>query len=162
MANISQGNELNQYITDTLNGLITSTGRQIDKNERVIWDEFLHILDNNNWADMFEAFKKVLETENIFLNSIQERRYTEARTTFERDSQLRDRCMDILNKAKNTRVLAWGMIMVIREVYNEKNKINIPNVDRAVKTVKSTKGIEVEKTKEYTRITIFNDLFEQD
>ena len=129
MANITQGNELNQYITDTLNGLITTTGRQIDKNEKIIWDEFLHIIDNDNWADMFAAFKHALDSQSIFLNSLQERRYTEALRTFERDSLLRERCMDILNKAKNTRTLAWGMIMTIREVYNEKNKVNIPNVD---------------------------------
>lgn len=162
MANLTQGNDLNQYITDTLNNLITSTGQQINKNERVIWDEFLHIIDNDNWADMFAAFKDTLDHHDIFLNSIQERRYREALATFERDSKLRERCMDVLTKAKNTRTLAWGMIMTVREVYNEKNKITIPNQDRAVKTVKSTKGIEIERTKEYTRVTIFNDLFDQD
>ena len=109
---------------------------------------------------MFAAFKDCLDKNNIFLNALQQRRYDEALQTFERDSQLRERCMDILTQAKNTRKLAWGMIMTIREVTNEKNKINIPNVDRAVKTIKPSKGIEIEKTKEYTKITIFNDLFD--
>jgi len=160
MANLKQGYELNQYITDVLNNLIETTGHQIQRDEPKIWAEFLHVLDNDNWSDMFAAFKDCLDNNNIFLNALQERRYDEALKTFERDSQLRESCMDILTQAKNTRKLAWGMIMTIREVTNEKNKINIPNVDNAVKTTKPVKGIEIEKTKEYTKIIIFNDLFD--
>lgn len=165
MADKQAGYEICQYITDTLNNLITSTGKQIDRNEKAIWDGFLHKASNEDWDDMFAAFKDVIDTKGIHLTQHQQLKFDEAYTTFKRDRHHRERCMDVEVKFKSTKKLAWAMIMTIREVFNEVNKVSIPNQDSNVTIIKS-KGkqqrIEIRTDKTATHITVFHSLFDLD
>jgi len=132
MANTQDGLILCEHITQVLNDIITKTGKQIDKDEPAIWDGFLHQLTNDEWESMFTAFKVLIEQHKIHLTHHQQRKFDEAWITFQKDKHKRERCMDIRNKFMNTKTLAWGMIMTIREVQNQVNKKDIPNVDKPV------------------------------
>lgn len=162
MANSKDGQILIEHITDVLNNIITTTGRQIDRDEAAIWDGFLHQLNNDEWESMFMAFKELVAKHNIFLSHHQQRKFDDAYTTFKRDSLKRERCMDIRNKFMNTKNLAWGMIMTIREVVNQANKVDIPNVDAPKQA--TTKTVTTKGNKRVinisARIEIWEDLFQ--
>lgn len=162
MANSQDGLILLEHITTVLNNLITSKGKQIDRDEKVIWDDFLHQLTNDEWESMFMAFKQLVDKHSIILTNHQDRKFSEAYTTFQKDKHKREKCLDILNKFMNTRSLAWGMIMVIREVVNQANKVDIPNVDAP--KIKETKTITKNGVKRVinisARIEIWEDLFQ--
>jgi hypothetical protein len=161
MANVNDGMVLCEHISDVLNTLIKNKGTQIRKDESVIWDEFLHVINNQEWADMFAAFEQVIETHKIFLTEHQERKYQEAKSQFTRDQYKRERCMDIRNRFMNTKDKAWAMIMVIREVFNDKNNRNIPNVDREKpKPQPVTQPGKRRRINVTATIEIWEDLFE--
>lgn len=159
MATAEDGLILCQHITDVLNNLITSKGQQINRNEPAIWNDFLHQLNNDDWESMFMAFKQTISKSNVLLTHHQQRKFDEAYTTFQKDKHKREKCMDILNKFMNTRTLAWSMIMVIREVMNQVNGVDVPNVDAAKKPeVKpQTPG---QRRRINITIEIWEDLFE--
>lgn len=161
MANSADGLLLIDHITDVLNDLIVKTGKQIDKDETVIWDGFLHQLNNDEWASMFLAFKELVSNNNIFLTHHQQRKFDEAYMTFEKDKLKRERCMDIRNRFMNTKQLAWSMIMTIREVYNTVKGRDIPNVDAAPPAVKTvSKAGQRRVINIQAKIEIWEDLFE--
>ena len=161
MANAQDGLILCQHITDILNNIIISTGKQIDKNEKSIWDDFLHQINNDEWESMFMGFKETVAKHRVFLTHHQQRKFDEAYTTFQKDKHKRERCMDIRNKFMNTKDTAWAMIMVIREITNQATGIDIPNVDAPKKPepVKPQAGkrrvINIQ-----AKIEIWEDLFE--
>lgn len=156
MANLEQGYELCQHITDTLNNIINKTGRQIDKNEPEIWDGFLHQASNQDWEDMFAAFKHMISNSEVFLENHQQCKFDEAYTTFQRDKNKRERCMDIRNKYKNTKYMAWSMIMIIREVVNAINGVKISNTNS-----KDIPDSKIKQSKHRMSITItFDTLFD--
>jgi hypothetical protein len=130
MANLQDGQLLCEHITEVLNTLITTTGKQIDKDEPQIWDGFLHQITNDEWESMFMAFKQIVEDHKIHLTHHQQRKFDEAYMTFQKDKVKRERCMDIRNRFMNTKTLAWGMIMTVREVVNASKGQDIPNVDK--------------------------------
>jgi hypothetical protein len=126
----SDGELLNQYITDVLNDIIMSTGKAIDKDNPKIWDGFLHQLTNAEWELMFKAFLDTVANKALLLTYHQQQKFDEAYMTFNKDKLKREQCMDIRNRFMNTKTLAWGMIMTIREVYNLANGKNIANQDQ--------------------------------
>lgn len=130
MANTQDGLILCEHITQVLNDLIKNTGRQIDRDEPKIWDDFLHQINNDEWESMFMAFKELVAKHGLFLTQHQQRKFDEAYATFQKDKNKRERCMDIRNRFMNTKTLAWGMIMTIREVVNQAKGLDIPNVDK--------------------------------
>lgn len=152
------GNELCELITDLLNNIITGTGQQIKKDNKEIWDGFLHIIGNDEWAAMFEAFKQKVSDLDLVLRPDQQQKFETAYTTFQRDRHLRERCMDIRTKHKNTKELAWAMIMTIREVWNKSQGRDIPNVDTRPPEPKTPK--EIKQYRREINITIQERLFE--
>jgi hypothetical protein len=161
MANTQDGLVLCEHITQVLNDIITKTGKQIDKDEPAIWDGFLHQLTNDEWESIFTAFKLLIEQHSIHLTHHQQRKFDEAYITFQKDKLKRDRCMDVRNRFMNTKTLAWGMIMTIREVVNQVNKTNIPNVDKPV--VPESKPHQPGKRRKINitaKIEIWEDLFD--
>ena len=161
MANTQDGLILCEHIAQVLNDIITKTGKQIDKDEPAIWDGFLHQLTNDEWESMFTAFKVLIEQHKIHLTHHQQRKFDEAWITFQKDKHKRERCMDIRNKFMNTKTLAWGMIMTIREVQNQVNKKDIPNVDKPKEpeALPHTPG-KRRKINITAKIEIWEDLFD--
>jgi hypothetical protein len=160
MADLQMGYELNQHITTVLNNIITDTGRQIERDNELIWDGFLHQLNNDDWAAMFAAFDDLVTKKDIFLTPHQQRKFQDAYTTFKRDKDLRPKCMDIRTKFKSTKDLAWAMIMIIREVVNASNGVNIPNVDSGLKPKNTSSEKELKTYRREYNITVIERLFE--
>lgn len=161
MQSHSDGALLNQYITDQLNDIILSTGKAIDKDNPKIWQGFLHQLTNDNWASMFEAFKHLVDSKGILLTHHQQQKFDEAYMTFHKDKLKRERCMDIRNRFMNTKTLAWGMIMTIREVYNQANNTAIANQDQQTQPeAKPQAPGRRRKINVHATIEIWEDLFD--
>lgn len=160
MANTQDGNLLCEHITQVLNNIITTTGQQIDKDEPKIWDDFLHQLTNDEWESMFMAFKHMVDKHSILLTHHQQRKFDEAYATFQKDKNKRARCMDIRNRFMNTKTLAWGMIMTVREVVNQANKQHIPNVDQVKQAVPPPQEGRRRKINIHATIEIWEDLFD--
>jgi hypothetical protein len=156
MANIQRGIELCSGITDLLNNIISTQGK-IEKDNKEIWDGLLHVLDNNDWEDIFQGFKTLIKQHTVFLTAANERKFLSASAVFQKDHHYHDRCMDVRTKTKNNKVHAWAMIMVIRETVNE---INGQKVVNETKPKKRQPKVTIETTEESTRITIWHDLFE--
>lgn len=155
MANPAKGIDLWQDITATLNDIITTTGKKIDINNPTIWQEYLHRWDNTDWADMLSAFDAVLQQRPDLMKPFHKRNFENAVTVLNLGKDQSDR---ILDKKANKRV-AWAMIMTLREVLNELNEVDIPNDDAKLKRRKVPKVV-VEQTEEYTRTTVFHNLFD--
>jgi hypothetical protein len=107
------------------------------------------------------AFTHTIDHKRILLTHHQQRKFDEAYATFHKDKLKRERCMDIRNRFMNTKDKAWAMIMVIREIYNQANGKDIPNVD-APKTPEPPKHQEGKRRKIniHATIEIWEDLFE--
>lgn len=155
MANIAKGLDKIGDIAETLNDIILNTGKKIDINNRTIWDGYLHRWDNEDWADMLEGFRAVMESAPDAVKAYHKNNYERAITTLKKDKASSDRCLD---KKTNKRT-AWAMINTFREVWNAIHDKDIPNED-AKKTQKRVPKVVVEQTEEWTRTTVFHNLFE--
>lgn len=154
--NAERGITLCGAITELLNDIIATNGT-IEKDNPRIWDELLHVLDNQDWADIFAGFKTKLKNSDVFLTDSQERKFLQAQSVFQKDHHNLDRCMDIRSKTKNNKPHAWAMIMVIREVFNE---INNTKVTPKPKNKKNK--VTIEQTDEYIRTTVYFNLFDEE
>jgi hypothetical protein len=110
-------------------------------------------LTNDEWESMFLAFKTLVKDHDLALNPDQQNKFERAWTTFQHDKNLHERCMD----RKMTKMSAWAMINVIREVWNKSKGIDIPNEDRPVKP---NSPHELKKYRREINITIQETLFE--
>lgn len=154
MANIAKGIDKIGEIAETLNDIITNTGKKIDINNKTIWEGFLHRWDNTDWEDMLAAFNAVSESAPGKIKSYHENNYARAQATIKRDKMLSDRAMD----KKGNKKIAWAMINTFREVWNAIHDKDIPNEDRKAK--RKMPKVEIEQTEEYTRTTVWHNLFE--
>ena len=155
MANLARGLDKIGEIAETLNDIIINTGKKIDINNKTIWDGYLHRWDNEDWADMLEGFRAVIETAPEHVKAYHKNNYERAITTMKKDRASSDRCMD----KKNNKRTAWAMINTFREVWNSIHSKDIPNEDRPKQNKLKPKVI-IEQTEEYTRTTVFHNLFE--
>jgi hypothetical protein len=163
MASLTDGLILCEHITTVLNTLITTKGKQLDKNEKAIWDDFLHQLTNDEWESMFMAFKHLVDKHRILLTDHQQRKFDEAYMTFQKDKHKRERCMDIRNKFMNTKNLAWSMIMIIREIHNLTTNTDVPNVDKPKQPeIAPPQPGKKRKINIHATIEIWEDLFDSE
>jgi len=155
MANIARGLDHIGSIAETLNNIIQTTGKKIDINNRQIWDGYLHRWDNQDWSDMLAGFGAVIDTAPDSVKAYHKNNYERAITALKKDRHSTDRALD---KKANKRI-AWAMINTFREVWNSIHDLDIPNED-AKKVQKPMPKVIVEQTEEYTRTTVFHNLFE--
>jgi hypothetical protein len=150
MADIVNVIEQWRQVSETLNGIITSTGKEIDINNRVIWDQFLHRWSDSDWQDIIATVLAVKSENPDLFASYHDTAIAAARAALLK-SHSGSRVMD----TKPNKKISWRTIMTLREVWNQMNDIKIPN-----KTQKSRPKMTVEQTDDYTRITVWHNLFE--
>jgi hypothetical protein len=155
MANINNGLELWEQIALDLNEIITSTGLKIDINNRTIWDKWLHQLTNDQWEDMLSSFATVYAEDNSVAEYYNKSAIERARVVLLKG----DPSKRILDQKINKKT-AWAAMMSLRETWNNIREIHCPNEDSKSNKVKKSRKTEVEETAEYTRVTIWHDLFE--
>lgn len=152
MANFERGLELWESLTATLNEQITVTGKKIDINNPTIWNNWLHQLTNQDWEDMLAAFAECFQEDSNIAKAYHVNNVERARSTLLRG----DPNKRILDQKINKKI-AWATMMTLREVMNGIRDVNIPNEDAPKPKNRKT---QVEHTKEYTRVTIWHDLFD--
>lgn len=151
MADYERGIDLWEQLTDTLNNEITTTGKKIDINNKTIWNQWLHQLNNQDWEDMLAAFAECYQEDNSIAANYHINNIERARSTLLRG----DPNKRVLDQKINKK-LAWATMMTLRETLNKIRGITVPNEDR-----KQTKRkTDVEHTAEYTRVTVWHNLFE--
>jgi hypothetical protein len=155
MADINNGLTLWQNIATTLNDIITATGKKIDINNPQIWDEHLHRLSNDDWRDILSALAKVLDESPQLAKPYRVNNLQKARARV-LSAKSNERPLD--RKRQGGKAHAWAMIHTLRETWNEIQGVDIPNEDR--KTPPTPKTL-VETTEEFTRVTIWHNLFEK-
>ena len=154
MANFNNGIRQWQAIAEELNDIIVSTGKKIDRDNPRIWEGYLHRWSNQDWLDMLAAFAAALELDPRLAQPYRKNNLERARIKVI-NAREGERPLD--RKSKGGKATAWAMINTLRETWNEIEGIDIPNED--AKPKKTPKTL-VETTEEYTRITVFHNLFE--
>lgn len=155
MANLAQGLEKIGDIAETLNDIILTTGRKIDINNKTIWDQYLHRYNNQDWEDMFEGFRAIADSQPEAVKQYHMNNLERAITALKKDRHSSDRALD----KKNNKRYAWAMIQTFREVWNHLHDKNIVNEDKP-KVTKRVPKVVIEQTEEYTRTTVFHNLFD--
>jgi hypothetical protein len=161
VSNHTKGIEQWTAVANTLNKSILDTGRKIDINNTVIWQEFLHRWDNSDWQNILSAFNAVCSQQPDLIKPFHQRNYENAVTVLNCHSDQHARILD----TKPNKKIAWAMIMTLREVFNELNEHVIANEDRPVclpthTTPELKPRVTTEHTAEYTRVTVWHNLFE--
>ena len=154
MSNIDHGVELWRSIAESMNKIITETGKKIDINNPVIWQDHLHRFSNQDWRDILTAYAAALDLAPELALDYRKRNLQTARALVLSAGDS-DRPLD--RKAKGGKRTAWAMIHSLRETWNELKNINLPNEDRKLPPTPKTL---VETTEEFTRITVWHNLFE--
>jgi hypothetical protein len=129
MADVNRGADLATEIAGVLNDIILTTGEAIARDNKVIWEGYLHRYSNQDWDDMLTAMEGISElTPGIFkpyhLDAMCQARLAVAHAS---PGQAR-----VLDHARHKRK-AWSMIMAIREVINKFNGVEIPNRSQPIK-----------------------------
>lgn len=152
MANFERGVELWEQLTETLNREITATGKKIDINNKTIWNQWLHQMTNQDWEDMLAAFAECYQEDPSIAEPWHLNNVERARSTLLRG----DPTKRILDQKINKK-LAWATMMTLRETLNKIRGVHCPNQDKVKKKSART---EIEETEEYTRVTIWHNLFD--
>lgn len=158
MANIATGIDKIGDIAECLNNIITTTGKKIDINNKTIWDGYLHQWTNNDWYDMLEGFNAILQSQPDAVKTFHKNNYEKAVIALKKDHNASDRALD----KKNNKRIAWAMIQTFREVWNSLHDKDIPNEDAKPTKKKVKNKVTTEHTEEYTRVTIWHNLFDLD
>jgi hypothetical protein len=156
MANPQKGTELWQEIATVLNDIIVNTGKKIDINNKTIWDGYLHRWTNQDWLDILAAYAQALDEDPRLALPYRQRNLQAARAKI-MSSKTGTRALD--RKSTGGKRIAWAMINTLRETWNDIQGTVIPNEDRPQPKAKR-RGYDIESTEEYTRITIWHNLFE--
>jgi hypothetical protein len=132
MTDIEHGVELWCDIAHQLNDIIQRTG-PIDINNKRIWDSWLHLRTDLDWANILIAFKKFNDDHSNLVDLNQYRVWDETATLFDKyygvvqgDGPGRS-CLDYKRGRVSTKHKAWHMIMILREVHNKACGIAIEN-----------------------------------
>jgi hypothetical protein len=141
-------------ISECLNGIIASTGKEIDINNRTIWQEYLHKWTNKDWEDMIGAVLSVKQEDPTLFKAYHDSAIAEAKTALLKG----DPSKRIMDTKLNKRI-AWRSIMTLREVWNQMNDTAEAKPNTPKTTAKRPK-VTLEETEDYTRITVWHDLFE--
>ena len=140
-----QGIDLISDVCEYLNSVITTTGKQLDKNDATLWGNYLHRWKNAEWQAVFEAFDYICSDQGIFLDEADQKAIDNARFNLKMYSKHTERAMDIrrgTQLAKKLRAYTqgntWQALMVIRDVYSRVIGSSIKNLDQEPKTPANT------------------------
>jgi hypothetical protein len=128
MANTKNSVELIYRISEHLNQIIRNSG-QIQINNKQIWNEVLHQLENSHWRGILETLEALCD-QNPNLGNLQHRiAISQGLAVLEKYEAYYDRCMDVRTKHLNNKGTAWKCLMTMRELYTTAIGENLPNAD---------------------------------
>jgi hypothetical protein len=126
--NLERGVELWGSLAELLNDIILHTGKQIQKDNKAIWDGFLHKWSNQDWMTALEAVAHLAQTHPEVFHKGQKETIGEAVKTLLKGSPYYERVMD----RKMNKSIEWRTIMVMRELWNQARAVDIPNEDSEI------------------------------
>lgn len=129
-----------QAIAEMLNTEIRKNG-EIQINNSVIWDGYLHQMHNEDWRGILETMHTLYQQQPQLFSMQNISAITDGLELLDKFDQYYDRVMDMRNRHVSAKKTAWKCIMAIREVWCQANNIYLPNSNES-------------RTK-----TSFNDLF---
>lgn len=126
MTNLEAGITLWSTAATTLNDIVYTTGT-INKNNRKIWDGFLHSWDNTEWLLVLEALWH-LKTEHpeLFTRSDVDALKRASESLAKGIELGQTRVMDQSHKLNDNKSRAWRILMVSREVWNRAQGTEVP------------------------------------
>ena len=110
-------------ITNYLNTIIRTTGKQIDINNRELWNQYFHRWSNEDWDIMLTALEELIRTQPHLFEAWHLRNVQAARSAWHAQKNSADRVLD----TKRHKPKAWACVMTIREVVNKILDIDLPN-----------------------------------
>jgi len=115
-----------QAIAEMLNTEICKNG-EIQINNSVIWDGYLHQMHNEDWRGILETMRQ-LANQHPELFSVQNiTAIDDGLELLDKFEQYYDRVMDMKNRHVSAKKTAWKCIMAIREVWNRATGEYLPN-----------------------------------
>ena len=103
-------------------------GGAIKPNNRSIWRDILHTMENHHWQGVLETLNTLM-IQNPEIGNLDHAHTVEAGLAALHKWSNYDRIMDMKNHRVNNKPLAWKCLMTIRELYNVCTDTDIPNHD---------------------------------
>jgi nicotinamide mononucleotide adenylyltransferase len=111
---------------ETLNDIVFTTGK-ITKDNRRIWDGFLHSWDNTEWVLVLEAMWQLRREYPEFFTRSDRDALQQASEVLAKGIELgHTRVMDQSHKINDNKRKAWRILMTSREVWNRAQGTEIP------------------------------------
>lgn len=121
-----QSIELIYRISEHLNQIIRNSGK-IQINNKQIWNEVLHQLENEHWRGMLETLDLLCEQNPVIGTFSHRNAITSALLILDKYETYYDKVLDIRNAKMNNKPVAWKCTMTMRELYCEACGIDLPN-----------------------------------
>jgi hypothetical protein len=109
----TRGLNLWRDIAETQNDIIAEHGK-IERNNPVLWGDYLHKWNNHDWLDVLHAVSTVQEQQPDLFKPYQERAFAEAARAIVNNHESHHRVLD----TKDYKAEAWKAIMCLRELWN--------------------------------------------
>lgn len=154
MADIATGLDQISEIAGTLNNIIDSQGK-IEINNPTIWQNYLHRWSNKDWENMLAGFRVILENRPDAVKQYHKNNFERAITALKKDRHYSDRALD----TKNNKRIAWAMINTFREVLAD---LDTQEQTKQPEVKQPKHKVTTEHTSDYTRVTVWHNLFEDD
>lgn len=121
-------------LAETLNQIIRNEG-EIQINNKTIWDNILHRMDNSVWHGVLATLAELnLQQPSLFKNYHVEA-IDQGLALLHKFDQYYDRVLDMNTRQIKNKKTAWRCLMAIREIYNSATDTHLPNSNHSkVKT----------------------------
>jgi hypothetical protein len=118
--------DIMRHIQKTLNNIIESTG-EIQINNKIIWDGYLHQMDNEVWRGILETMNLLSKQHPELFTLYQLVAIGEGLAALDKYEDYYDKVLNMKTKVISHKGIAWKCFMTVREVMNKACNIDIPN-----------------------------------
>jgi len=115
-----------EAIAEMLNTEIRKNG-EIQINNSVIWDGYLHQMHNEDWRGILETMHTLYQQQPQLFSMQNISAITDGLELLAKYEQYYDRVMDMKNRHVSAKKTAWKCIMAVREVWNRATDEYLPN-----------------------------------
>jgi len=135
---IAEGKILWEQAVITQNDIINTEG-SILRDDKRIWDSYLHTWNNDDWLKILLALKDADREHSLYQTELDHIHKIQKILIDYYD--MYPRVLDKRDRQMNNKSLAWKMIMIMREAWNRIHQIEIKNQARISKKTDSVKNL---------------------
>ena len=146
---IDEGNILWEQCVEIQNAILSKEDA-LRRDDKRIWDPFLHTWSNEDWVKILLALKDADNKHGLMGTELDH--IEKVQNILMDYMDIYDRVMDKRDRKMDNKSTAWKAVMIMREIYNRINKINLKSDLRI-----SHKSDSVKNYKQST----YNSLFSQ-